>query len=75
MGVFSSKKQEQPKVRRDKVMKILQAKMAEEDTGHRGLDTPEWKRAKKRLDDSMDDATQAEIRAAHEAAKRNGYYF
>jgi hypothetical protein len=72
MGWFSNDAPK-PEIRRDKVRKILQAAMAETDAGDRGLDTPEWVAADEKYKESMRGATQDEIRAALDAARRHGY--
>lgn len=72
MGLFSKS---QPKaapepVRRDKVMGILAATMAEADGDPDSEETAEVSR---RLSDASRNATQAERCAASEAARRHGY--
>lgn len=73
MGMFSSKRgggaaPSQP-VRRDKVRAVLKAYMEETDAG----DGPDAGGAAQRLSQACKGASQAEIRAAHAAAKRHGY--
>lgn len=71
MGLFSRKQPEpEPPVRRGKVMQIMAAYMAETDCPP---DHPGGRNATERLHDTYKGATQAEILAAHKAAKRRGY--
>lgn len=72
MGLFGGKKDE-PVVRRDKVRNLLKLGMAETDAADRGVDSPEFARAKSALEKEMGQCTQAELRAAHEALRRHGY--
>lgn len=71
MGLFSRKQEAAPEAppRRDKVMKLVQATMAEQDA----VESPGWEKAIARVNAASDDCTVAERRAAHEAARRHGY--
>ena len=71
MGLFSSKKAPEP-VRRAQVMKLLQATMAESDADHDD-DSPEWRRAHRNRGFMGSQSTKAEVRAAFDLARRNGY--
>lgn len=75
-----SKRDREPPVRNDQVMKLLNLRMRESDAGDRELDpsdpsrpTPEFDRAKAALEAEQAGSTKAEIRAANEAARRHGY--
>jgi hypothetical protein len=71
MGLFTSGKRgappADPPVRRGQVMRLLAATMAESDAD------PESPDASRRLSDLVRRSTRAEIRAANDAARRNGY--
>jgi|HubBroStandDraft_4_1064222.scaffolds.fasta_scaffold988686_1 hypothetical protein len=71
MGLFS-RKAAAPPVRRAQVLKLTALVMAESDAD-RDDDTPEWRQAKGRLEAAIRNSSQAEVRAAFEAAKRHGY--
>jgi len=75
MGLFSKKPEPKPEpVRKDKVMKMIKLGMAETDAADRyDCEGPQWDRAKAARDAAYRTATQAEMRAAHEALKRHGY--
>jgi hypothetical protein len=71
----------EPAVRPDQVMKLLNLMMRESDAGDRELmnsddpsePSPDFDRAKAELVAEWGRSTEAEIRAAYEAARRHGY--
>ena len=68
MGLFSRKQEAAPPVRRDRVMSLLQAYMAESDA-----DPDNCAAESDALGRLARESTPAEYGAAVEAAKRNGY--
>lgn len=72
MGLFSKKPEQEP-VRNDKVRDLLRLGMKETDAADRSVDSAAFRKAQKAYDDASRGATQAELRAAHKALRRNGY--
>jgi hypothetical protein len=72
MGLFSKKpeQREQPKLRRKEVLGFVAAAMREADANPDGDD---FLREQARRNKAAEKLTQAEIKAGHEALRRNGY--
>lgn len=72
MGLFS-KKASSPPVRNDVVRDLLKLGMKETDAADRDIESKAFDDAKRAFDKRASQATQAELRAAHEALQRHGY--
>lgn len=72
MGLFS-KRQPEPPVRRDQVMKLLKLGMKETDAADRDIDSAAFDQAKAAYDRESGKSTQAELKAARDTLNRHGY--
>ncbi|MEU4640807.1 hypothetical protein [Micromonospora sp. NPDC023814] len=61
------------RVRKNHVLRLINLGMAETDAADRDIDGPDFARAKARFDEAVNEATQAEMSAAFDALRRNGY--